>query len=181
VGHENLEQTIFKTNLEAVDAIAKQVRLRNLGGIIIIDFIDMLDPVHKNHLIESLKTALAKDNVRTEVSELTSLGLVQMTRKRTRESLEHILCVSCPLCQHRGSIKSYATICYDIFRELKRIAGNYPWAAFLVIASHDTVSFLLDEESTMLADLEAQIGKPIKLRIEPTYKQEQFDILPLSE
>ncbi len=181
VGHGSLEQTIFKTNLEAVDAIARQVRLRNLGGIIIIDFIDMMDPIHKTHLIESLKTALAKDSVRTEVSELTSLGLVQMTRKRTRESLEHILCVPCPLCQHRGSIKSFATVCYEIFRELKRIAGNYPWAAFLVIASDETVNFLLDEESTLLADLEAQLGKPIKLRVEPSYKQEQFDILPLSE
>ncbi len=181
IGHANLEQTIFKTNLEAVEMIARQVRLRNLGGIIIIDFIDMVDPMHKTHLIQALKTALAKDSVRTEVSELTSLGLVQMTRKRTRESLEHILCVSCPLCQRRGSIKSYATVCYEIFRELKRIAENYPWADFLVIASEGTVNFLLDEESIMLADLEAQLGKPIKLRVESSYTQEQFDILLLSE
>lgn len=181
VGHANLEQTIFKTNLEAVESIVRHVRLRNLGGIIIIDFIDMVDPMHKNHLIQSLKTALAKDSVRTEVSELTSLGLVQMTRKRTRESLEHILCVSCPLCQRRGSIKSYATVCYEIFRELKRVSQNYPWADFLVIASQDTVNFLLDEESTMLADLEAQLGKPIKLRVEPSYTQEHFDILPVSD
>jgi ribonuclease G len=181
VGHANLEQTIFKTNLEAVESIARHVRLRNLGGIIIIDFIDMVDPMHKTHLIQSLKTALAKDSVRTEVSELTSLGLVQMTRKRTRESLEHVLCVSCPLCQRRGSIKSYATVCYEIFRELKRVSQNYPWAEFLVIASQDTVNFLLDEESTMLADLEAQLGKPIKLRVEPSYTQEHFDILPVSE
>lgn len=180
-GHINLEQTIFKTNLEAVEIIARQVRLRNLGGIIIIDFIDMVDPMHKTHLIQSLKSALAKDSMRTEVSELTSLGLVQMTRKRTRESLEHILCVSCPLCQRRGSIKSYATVCYEIFRELKRTAENYPWAEFLVIASQETVNYLLDEESTMLADLEAQLGKPIKLRVESSYTQEQFDILPLSE
>ena len=181
LGHANLEQTIFKTNLEAVEVIVRQVRLRNVGGIIIIDFIDMVDPMHKAHLIESLKTALSKDSVRTEVSELTSLGLVQMTRKRTRESLEHILCVPCPLCQHRGSIKSYATICYEIFRELKRTAENYPWTGFLVIASQETVNFLLDEESTMLADLEAQLGKPIKLRAEPSYTQEHFDILPVSE
>lgn len=181
IGHANLEQTIFKTNLEAIEIIARQVRLRNLGGIIIIDFIDMTDPMHKSHLIQSLKAALARDSVRVEISELTSLGLVQMTRKRTRESLEHVLCVSCPLCQRRGSIKSYATVCYEIFRELKRIAQNYPWADFLVIASQDTVNFLLDEESTILADLEAQLGRPIKLRVESSYTQEQFDILPLSE
>ncbi len=181
LGHGNLEQTIFKTNLEAVEAIARQVRLRNLGGIIIIDFIDMVDPVHKAHLIQSLNNALAKDSVRTEVSELTSLGLVQMTRKRTRESLEHILCVPCPLCQRRGSIKSYVTVCYEIFRELKRIAGSYQWGGFLVMASQELVNFLLDEESAMLADLETQLGKPIKLRVESSYHQEHYDILPLSD
>ena len=180
LGHTNLEQTIFKTNLEAVEAIARQVRLRNLGGIIIVDFIDMADLAHKAHLIQSLTTALAKDSVRTEVSELTSLGLVQMTRKRTRESLEHILCVPCPLCQRRGSIKSYTTVCYEIFRELKRIAENYSWTGFLVMASPETVNFLLEEESMMLADLEARLGKPIKLCAELSYTQEHYDILPMS-
>ncbi|HSW69812.1 MAG TPA: ribonuclease G [Gammaproteobacteria bacterium] len=179
LGHANLEQTIFKTNLEAVEVIARQVRLRNLGGIIIIDFIDMVDPNHKAHLIASLRAALAKDHVRVEVSELTSLGLVQMTRKRTRESLEHVLCVSCPLCQRRGSIKSYATVCYEIFRELKRVAENYQWPGFWIIAEKGTVNFLLEEESSMLADVEAQLGKPVKLQVEPSYTQEQYDILPL--
>ena len=181
LGHGNLEQTIFKINLEAVEAIARQVRLRNLGGIIIIDFIDMVDPMHKAHLLQSLTIALAKDSARTEISELTSLGLVQMTRKRTRESLEHILCVPCPLCQRRGSIKSFATISYEIFRELKRIAESYPWTGFLVLASKEIVDYLLDEESTMLADLEAQLSKPIKLRVETTYTQEHYDILPMSD
>jgi ribonuclease G len=154
--------------------------LRNLGGIIIIDFIDMADPLHKNHLLESLTRSLSKDTVRTEISELSSLGLVQMTRKRSRESLEHILCVSCPLCQRRGSIKSLATVCYEIFRELKRIAQNYPWPGFLVLASQEVIDCLLDEESTMLADLEAQLTKPIKLRVESSYKQEHYDILPIA-
>lgn len=181
LGHANLEQTIFKTNLEAVEIIARQVRLRNLGGIIIIDFIDMADPIHKTHLLQSLRNALAKDSVRTEVSELTSLGLVQMTRKRTRESLEHILCVPCPLCQHRGSIKSVSTICYEIFRELKRIAENYPWVGFLILASEEVVAYMLDEESIMLADIESLLGKPIKLRVESSYTQEHYDILPMSD
>lgn len=181
LGHANLEQTIFKTNLEAIEIIARQVRLRNLGGIIIIDFIDMADPMHKAHLLETLRTALAKDSVRTEVSELTSLGLVQMTRKRTRESLEHILCVPCPVCQHRGSIKSMSTVCYEIFRELKRISENYPWAGFLILAAQEVVDYLLDEESIMLADLESLLGKPIKLRVESSYTQEHYDILPMSD
>lgn len=181
LGHGNLEQTIFRTNLEAAEAIARQVRLRNLGGIIIIDFIDMIDPVHKTHLLQSLTSALAKDSVRTEISELTSLGLVQMTRKRTRESLEHILCVPCPLCYKRGSIKSSSTMCYEIFRELQRMSESYPWIGFLVLASQSLVDYILDEESAMLADLETKLGKPIKLQIESSYTQENYDILPMSE
>ncbi len=181
VGHGKIEETIFKTNLEAVDVIARQVRLRNLGGIIIIDFIDMIDELHKTHLMETLSKALAKDSVRTEISEISSLGLVQMTRKRTRESLEHILCVTCPLCQRRGSIKSLETICYDIIRELKRVSAHYPWAGFLVVASDAVVHGLLEEESTMIADLEAQLARPIRLQADSSYMQEQYDILPLSE
>lgn len=181
VGYGNSEQTIFKTNLEAVEVIARQVRLRNLGGIIIIDFIDMVDASHKEYLLQSLSTALAKDNARTEISEISNLGLVQMTRKRTRESLEHILCVACPVCQHRGLIKSIPTVSYEIFRELKRIAQFYPWAGFFVIAAQPVIDCLLDEESTMLAELEEQLGKPIKLRVESSYTQEQYDILPLSD
>lgn len=181
VGHGKIEETIFKTNLEAVDVIARQVRLRNLGGIIIIDFIDMVDDLHKSHLMETLKKALAKDNVRTEISEISSLGLVQMTRKRTRESLEHILCVTCPLCQRRGSIKSLETISYEIVRELKRVSQHYPWAGFLVVATDAVVQSLLEEESTMIADLEAQLARPIRLQVDSSYMQEQYDILPLSE
>jgi ribonuclease G len=181
VGHGKIEETIFKTNLEAVDVIARQVRLRNLGGIIIIDFIDMTDAMHKTHLMETLTKALAKDNVRTEISEISSLGLVQMTRKRTRESLEHILCVTCPLCQRRGSIKSLETICYDIIRELKRVSQHYPWAGFLVVATDAVVQCLVDEESTMIADLEAQLARPIRLQVDSSYMQEHYDILPLSE
>lgn len=181
LGAGNLEQTIFKTNLEAVEVIARQIRLRNLGGIIIMDFIDMMEDIHKEHILESLKKALAKDTARTQISELSSLGLVQITRKRARESLEHILCVTCPLCQKRGSIKSIETISYEIFRELKRITQIYPWSGYLVLASEQIINCLMDEESTMLADLEVQLGKPIKLKIEPSFTQEHYNILPLSE
>lgn len=181
LGHGKIEETIFKTNLEAVDVIAKQVRLRNLGGIIIIDFIDMSDPAHKTQLMERLAQVFAQDKVRVEISELSSLGLVQMTRKRIRESLEHILCVTCPLCQHRGSIKSLQTICYDIFRELKRTANYYAWPGFLVVASESVVNFLSEEESAMLADLEIALAKPIRLQIDSSNQQEHYEILPISE
>jgi ribonuclease G len=181
LGRSNQEQTIFKTNLEAIDVIARQVRLRNLGGIIIIDFIDMYDASHKENLLQSLAAALAKDSSKTQISELSSLGLVQMTRKRSRESLEHILCVKCPLCQRRGSIKSLDTVCYEIFREIKRIAKKYNWIGYVVIASPRVIAELLNEESSMLAELEASLGKPIKLQGDSAYVQERYDILPLSE
>lgn len=181
LGTGSLEQTIFKTNLEAVEAIARQIRLRNLGGIIIVDFIDMNSELHKEHIIQSLTTALSKDTARVQISELSSLGLVQMTRKRARESLEHVLCVTCPLCNKRGSIKSVETVSYEIFRELMRIAQIYPWEGFLVLASESIVNGLIEEESTMLADLEVQLGKPIKLQIESSFNQEHYNILPLSD
>lgn len=181
VGHGKIEETIFKTNLESIDVIARQVRLRNLGGIIIIDFIDMMDASHKVHLLETLSKSLAKDSARTEISELSSLGLVQMTRKRTRESLEHVLCVTCPLCQRRGSVKSLETMCYEIIRDLKRISQNFPWPGFLIVAAKGVVNCFLEEESTILADMEAQLARPIKLQVDSSYTQEQYDILPISE
>ena len=181
VGQDSLEHTVFKTNLESIDIIARQIRLRNLGGIIIIDFIDMLDPQHKEQLIEALKIALSKDSSKTQVSELSSLGLVQMTRKRTRESLEHILCTPCPLCQKRGSIKSAKTICYEILRELKRISHYYPWQGFVVVASPAVINELQNEEATLLAGLEIQLNKLITLRAESVYGQERYDVFPLSE
>lgn len=180
VGQSNLEQTLFETNIEAIDVIARQIRLRNLGGIIIIDFIDMVNAAHREQLLQLLKEALLKDSVKTQISELSSLGLVQMTRKRTRESLEHILCASCPMCQRRGFIKSIETICYEIIRALKRIGQHCPWAGLSVIASPSVVEKLL-AESTVLTDLEKMMSKTIKVKPEVAYAQEQYDILPLSE
>lgn len=179
-GHMDLEQTILTTNLEAIAVIARQVRLRNLGGIIIIDFIDMSDPAHQELLLQSLTAELAKDSVKTQVSELSSLGLVQMTRKRTRESLEHIMCVSCPLCQGRGSIKSRQTMCYEIFRDIKRAAQSFNWDGFVVKAAAEVIEELTNEEADLLADIEARLGKRIKLKAESFYTRERYDILPLT-
>jgi len=177
VGHRTLEETIFKTNLEAAQAIARQLRLRNLGGIIIIDFIDMQEEDHKRQVLAALEKNLERDRAKSHISEVSSLGLVQMTRKRTRESLEHVLCASCPTCQGRGSLKTPETVCYEIFRELLREARQFDVQQYLVLASQEVVDVLLDEEATSLAELEAFIGKPIKLQVEALYTQEHFDVV----
>jgi ribonuclease G len=181
LGVNSLEQTVFKTNLESVDVIAKQIRLRNLGGIIIIDFIDMIDVMHKEHLLEALKKAIASDPGKVQMSELSSLGLVQITRKRTRESLEHILCKVCPTCSGRGSIKSIKTICYDIFRELQRVSQYFSGTGISVIASPQVIEEIETNEQAMLNGIEINSKKIIKLRAELNYAQDRYDIFPLSE
>lgn len=176
VGHRNLEETIFKTNLEATQAIARQIRLRNLGGIIIVDFIDMIDPEHRRQVIRSLEKSLEKDHAKTYISDISALGLVQMTRKRTRESLEQMLCEPCPLCHGKGVIKSPETICYEIFREIMREAKQFEAQQFLVYASQAVVELLIEESETV-DQLEKFIGCSIKFQIENFYPQEQYDIV----
>ncbi len=177
VGHRNLEETIFKTNLEAAQAIARQLRLRNLGGIIIIDFIDMVSDEHKRQVLRALEKSLERDHTKSHISDVSSLGLVQMTRKRTRESLEHVLCETCPTCGGRGSIKAPDTVCYEIFREILREARQYDAEKLLVIASQEVVDTLIDEESTSFAELEAFIGRPITMQVEAMYSREQYDVV----
>ncbi|VAW96937.1 Ribonuclease G [hydrothermal vent metagenome] len=179
VGHRNLEETIFKTNLEATQAICRQVRLRNLGGIIIIDFIDMVDEEHKRQVLRGLEKMLLKDPEKTNISEVSSLGLVQMTRKRTRESLEHILCETCPTCQGRGSIMTVETVSYEIFREILRESRQFDAKNYLVLAAEAVVDNLLDDESSGVAELEEFIGKSIRFQVEAEYSQEQFDVVPM--
>ena len=177
VGHRNLEETIFKTNLEAAQAICRQLRLRNLGGIIIIDFIDMYEEEHKRQVLRALERCLAKDHAKTHISEVSALGLVEMTRKRTRESLEHVLCEPCPVCNGRGSLKTAETTCFEIFREILREARQFEVETLLVLASQEVVDRLLDEESGHLAELAEFIGKPIRLQAESLYTQEQYDVV----
>ena len=179
VGHRNLEETIFKTNLEAAQAIVRQLRLRNLGGMIIIDFIDMQTEEHKRQVLRSLEKHIERDHANCHISEISNLGLVQMTRKRTRESLEHILCETCPMCDGRASVKTAETVCYEIFREILREARQFDAQQLLVLAAQEVVDMLLDEESTSLAELESFIGKPIKFQVEALYNQEQFDVVLL--
>jgi len=177
VGSRNLEETIFKTNLEAAQGIARQLRLRNLGGIVILDFIDMQEAEHKRQVMRALDKALEKDHARTSISEVSSLGLVEMTRKRTRESLEHVLCGTCPTCEGRGSIKTAETVCYEIFREILREARQFDAKELLVLAQQDVVDLLVDEESSSLAELEDFIGIPIRFQVESSFTQEQFDVV----
>lgn len=179
VGSRNLEETIYKTNLEATQAIARQLRLRNLGGIIIIDFIDMNDEEHRRQVMRSLRRALECDSVKTSVSELSALGLVEMTRKRTTESLERRLCITCPVCSGRGSIKSAATVCLEIFREIMRSGKQFEANKLMVMASPQVVVQILDEHSATVAELEELIGKSIRFQTEEQYSQEQFDVVLL--
>lgn len=177
VGHRNLEETIFKTNLEAASAIARQLRLRNLGGIIIIDFIDMTDAEHQRQVLRTLEKHLERDRAKTNVMGVSQLGLVEMTRKRTSESLGQMLCVPCAVCNGRGKLKSAETVCYEIFREILREARNYDDTKLLVLASQVVIDRLLDEESDNVADLELFIGRAIQFQVEAMYNQEQYDIV----
>jgi len=177
VGHKNLEETIFKTNLEATQAIARQLRLRNLGGIIILDLIDMDSQGHRQSVYNALLKELARDRVKTSVSEISHLGLIEMTRKRTRESLERILCHACPVCNGRGSVKTPETIAFEIFREVTRMAKSFDAPSYRVIASEDVVSFILDEASAQVAELENFIDKSVRFQAESCYFSEQFDVV----
>src|SRR5882757_2576025 len=177
VGHRTLEETIFRTNLEAAVAIARQLRLRNLGGIIIIDFIDMEEEEHRHQVLQALEKTLAGDHAKTHISSVSPLGLVEMTRKRTRESLEHMLCISCPTCEGRGFVKTTETVCYEIFREILRQARQFSFQELMVLAHQDVIERLLDEESAALAELEVHTGKPIRLQTEALYQQDQYDVV----
>jgi ribonuclease G len=179
VGARNFDDTIFKTNLEAAQSIARQLRLRNLGGIIIIDFIDMDNAEHQEAVLTELKKVLARDPTRTTVSGFSALGLVEMTRKRTRESLAHVLCETCPTCQGRGEIKTAQTVCYDVLREILREARQFVAREYRIVAAQSVIDLFLDEESGSLAQLIDFIGKPISLQVETSYPQEQYDIILL--
>jgi len=179
LGHRNLEETAYRTNLEAAQVVARQLRLRNLGGIIIIDFIDMHDLEHRRQVLRLLEKSLARDHARTTVYDFSPLGLVEMTRKRTVESLERQLSETCPQCNGRGSIKTAETVTYEIFREITRAVRQFEAAQLLVIASPLVVMRITDEESAAVAELEEFLGKSIRFQADEQYMQEQFDVVLL--
>ena len=177
VGHRNLEETIYRTNLEAAVAIARQLRLRNLGGIIIIDFIDMEEADHRENVLNVLEQSLGKDHARHQITPLSPLGLVEMTRKRTRESLQHILCEDCPTCSGRSYVLTAESVCFEIFREIIRQSRQFDFDEALVLAHQDVIEMLLDEQASALAELEEQTGKSIRMQPEDLYLPEQFDVV----
>jgi ribonuclease G len=177
VGHRNLEETIFRTNLEAAVTIARQLRIRNLGGIIVLDFIDMQDPDHRQALLEAFQSALATDRAQTHIACVSPLGLIEMTRKRTRESLEHLLCAPCPQCQGKGYVRTPETVSHEIIRELMRQSRQFQSDELVVLAHQDVVDWLQNEEAAVLAELETQVGRPIRLQAEPLYAIDHFDVV----
>src|SRR5438876_923893 len=177
VGGRSFDDTIFKTNLEAAQVIARQLRLRNLGGIIIIDFIDMQNADHRAAVLAEFNKALDRDRTRLTVNGLTQPGLVELTRKRTRESLAHVLCEPCVTCGGRGELRTAQTVCYEILREIVREAKQFNAREFRILASQSVIDLFLDEESQSLAQLGDFIGKPISLQVETLYTQEQYDVI----
>jgi ribonuclease G len=179
VSGRTFDDTVFKTNLEAAQTIARQLRLRNLGGIILIDFIDMESTEHQDAVLSELKRAVARDHTRMTINGFTQLGLVEMTRKRTRESLAHVLCEPCPVCKGRGEIKTAQTVCYEILREILREDRQFQAREYRILAAQSVIDLFLDEESQSLAQLSDFVGKPISLQVETLYTQEQYDIILL--
>ncbi len=177
VSGRSFDDTIFKTNLEASQAIARQLRLRNLGGIIIVDFIDMETQEHRDAVLAEFRKALSRDRTRVTVNGFSQLGLVEMTRKRTRESLAHVLCEACPVCKGRGELKTAQTICYEVLREILRADRQFSAKEYRILASQKVIDLFLDEESGSLTQLTDFIKKPIALQVETAYMQEQFDVI----
>lgn len=177
VGHRNLEETIYRTNLEAAVTIARQLRLRNLGGIIIIDFIDMEEHEHRKRVMQMLEQSMVRDHAKRQIMPVSPLGLVEMTRKRTRESLQHVLCEDCNSCAAQGFMMTAETVCFEIFREIIRQHRQFEFDGILILAHQDTIDLLLDEEANGLADIEEHIGKTIRLQPESLYLQDQFDVV----
>lgn len=179
LGSKSLEETAYRTNLEAAQAVARQLRLRNLGGIVIIDFIDMGDDEHKRQVLRTLEKGLSRDHAKTQVFDMSPLGLVEMTRKRTTDSLARQLCEPCAACGGRGILKTPETICYEIFREITRAVRQFDAGKLMVLAAPRVVSKILDEESAAVVELEQFIGKPISFKAEEQYAQEQYDVVLL--
>jgi ribonuclease G len=177
VGRKDLEETIYRINLEAASAIPRQLRLRNMGGIIILDFIDMLNEDNKRHVLRILEKGLQQDRVKCRITEISELGLVEMTRKRSHETLANCLCESCPNCNGKGIIRTAETICYEIFREIQRKYRSFDRHDCLIMAAQPVIDRLLDEDATTVRELSKAMEVDIRFQVEVTYSQEQFDVV----
>jgi ribonuclease G len=181
VGKRNPEETILQTNLEAIKEIVYQLRLRNIGGIIIIDFIDMEREESREKVYNTLLNALRNDRSRTKISQFSELGLVEMTRKRVRENLGRVLCQPCPYCDGRGTIKSATTICYEILRDIRRAGNASPKRRKIMVTLHPLVADLLfTEENVFLETLEEELQKQIVIKGDYDLHEEQYEVMLLS-
>lgn len=176
VGKHNLEDTILKTNLEALKEIAFQLRLRNIGGLIIIDFIDMEREAHREKVHGALEEVLKNDKNKTNILKISELGLVEMTRKRVRESIGRTLCEPCSYCEGKGYVKGKLTIIYEILRELHREMSDLPAGRITLLAHPDIAGLLIDEERSGIDDLEQSYGRQIAINSRPGFHIEQFEI-----
>ena len=179
VGKRNLDDTILKTNLEAAKEIAYQLRLRNIGGIIIIDFIDMEREGDREKVYQALGEAIKKDRQKTNIFKISELGLVEMTRKRTRENMTRILGETCPYCEGSGLIKSKTTICYDIFRQIERSASELGGHNIVVEVNPEIAGLLYEEERGGVEELERKLRKKIVVKVKAGFHQEQFNIIEI--
>ena len=177
VGARNFDDTIFKTNLEAAGSIARQLRLRNLGGVVVVDFIDMGREDHKSSVLSEFQKQLKRDRVKTVVSQFSTLGLVELTRKRTRESLAHLLCKPCETCSGKGIVKTARSVVYEILREILRESRQFNPKEIRVMAAPEVIDLMMDEESQHLAGLSDFVGKPISLKPDSSLGPETYDIV----
>jgi ribonuclease G len=176
VGRRNFEDTILKTNLEAVKEIVYQLRLRNIGGLIIIDFIDMANPQNRDRVYQTLEDELKKDKTKTTILKMSELGLVEMTRKRARENLNQVLCEACPYCEGKGYLKSRGTVCYDIFREIRRNREGLGGRRVYLFVNPEVADLLFDEERDGVEELERELELKIEITVNNSFHQEQFEV-----
>jgi ribonuclease G len=179
VGKRSLEETILKTNLEAVKEIAYQLRLRNLGGIIIIDFIDMEKEANRERVWNALRAATYRDKSKSNILHMSELGLIEMTRKRTKESIGHILCEPCFYCDGEGHLKSKQTVCYEILRELERQKEDSYGRKLLVMTHPEVAAMFYDEERAALERVEENLHAIISVKADPNLHLENYDIATL--
>lgn len=180
VGKKDVEETMFRTNLEAATVIPRQLRLRGVGGIVIVDFIDMLVEEHQRQILRTLEKGQRNDRASWKISEFSDIGLVEMTRKRTKESLLKMMCQPCEVCSARGHIKSTETVCLEIFREIQRKSVELHKRNFMILASQSVVDRLLDEDSTCIEEISKKLESSIQLQVEISYSQEEFDLVSLA-
>jgi ribonuclease G len=172
-----LEDTIVKTNLEATKEIARQLRLRDLGGIIVLDFIDMEERKNRQKVLLALEQELKKDRSPSKAVQVSEFGLIIVTRKRVKQSLERLLTEPCPYCSGTGTVKSTATICFDILTEMKKLSGELNGHGVLLRVNPDIAKALREEEAPILRDVERAIGRRVTIKPDPALHHEQFDVM----